>query len=96
MLSRPSAGDVDRIVGRNLREASGIESPTPANVLAWSMLDMIVERDAGDLDGARGYMEELAFEEKKLETELNGCNRWLCGAGISKRAVPLSGGGTAM
>ena len=48
VLSHPSAGDVDRIVGRNFREASGIESSTPANVLAWSMLDMIVERDAGD------------------------------------------------
>ena len=47
-------------------------------------------------DESRGYIEERAFEEKKLGTELNGYNRWFCGAGISKRAVPLSGGGTAM
>ena len=43
-----------------------------------------------------GHIEGRAFEEKKLGTELNGYNRWFCGAGISKRAVPLSGGGTAM
>ena len=48
------------------------------------------------VDPRKGYVEERAFEEKKLGTELNGYNRWFCGAGISKRAVPLSGGGTAM
>ena len=49
-------------------------------------------------DKAKALMKGLGhkFEEKKLETELNGCNRWFCGAGISKRAVPLSGGGTAV
>ena len=41
VLPRPSAGSVDRIVDRNFREARGIESSPPANVLAWPMLDVI-------------------------------------------------------
>ena len=59
-----------------------------------SLLAM-VRQLRGHTAGA-GYIEERAFEKMKLGTELNGLNRWFCGAGISKRAVPLSGGGTAM
>ena len=45
---RPTAGDVDRVVTGNAREASGVKGAPPANVLAGSMLDVVVERDAGD------------------------------------------------